>query len=113
MDVDFRENIAKIIENKLKQIKTQAEFYENRIRSEIKRVIEIEERIKKLKIKKEENNLEQDNIKNEEIDQAEFKISEIKKVIRDLRHEKKKVLECDINVQFNDDLNIKSEFDLN
>jgi hypothetical protein len=40
------------------------------------------------------------------------KLVEIKKVIRELKNEKKKVMECDVNVQFNDDLQIKSDFDL-
>ena len=34
MNEDIKENISKIIDAKLKQIKTQAEFYETKIRTE-------------------------------------------------------------------------------
>ncbi len=112
MDVDLKENIAKIIENKLKQIKTQAEFYENKIKTEIKRIIEIEEKIKRLRENLNKKNEEKGSSceieKDQEILESEMKLLEIKKVIRDLRTEKKKVMECDVSIQFRDDLSIKS-----
>ena len=110
---DLKENIAKIIETKMKQIKTQAEFYEKKINSEIKRVIEIEDRIKKLKENLNKNNNDKgfsnEDEKSEEMKESELKLVEIKKAIRDLRNEKKKVMDCDVSIQFRDDLSIKTD----
>jgi hypothetical protein len=108
MNDDIKENISKIIDAKLKQIKIQSEFYENKIRTEVKRVIEIEDKIKKLKFKIDEksNKDADDNQVRDDIVQNEFKIIEIKKIINQLRVEKKNVLGCDINVEFYDDQRI-------
>jgi hypothetical protein len=100
MEDDIKENYAKIIQNKIKQIQAQAEKYESKVKLEVKKIIEIEEKIKVLK------NADDNE---EEIIKLELEIKEIRKVIKEMNKEKYLVLGCEMDIGFNDDLCIKSD----
>ena len=102
MNIDVKENMAKIIETKMKQLKTQAEKYENDIKSEIRKIINAEDEIKLLN---QTNNQESKSI----ILSHEEQIKQSRVIIKNLRKEKKQLLECDVQVTFYDDFHISSE----
>jgi hypothetical protein len=103
----MRENIAKIIAAKTKQIKIQADKYENQIKAEVAKIIILEDSIrsinKKLDISQEDTEL---------ILSKQNEIKEIKKIIKKLTKEKHETLGCEMNIGFVDDHSIKSDFDL-
>jgi len=100
---DFKENFAKIIETKTKQIKMQADKFETQIKIEINKIILLQKEIEALKLT---NNNEEVAI------QKEAEIKEIRKNINRLNKEKREALGCDINIGFNDDHYIKSSYDI-
>lgn len=94
--MDFQENFAKIIEKKTQEIKLNAEKYEGLIKIEVKKAIEIQNKIQK-------------TTNEVEIEQYELEINEIKKMIKQLNIEKREVIGSKMNIGFSDDLNIRSE----
>lgn len=106
MEDDMRENIAKIISAKTKQIKIQADKYEGQIKAEVAKIIILEDSIKLINKKSDISHDDKELIlskKNE--------IKEIKKHIKILTKEKHEVLGCEINIGFVDDHYIKNDLD--
>lgn len=99
---DFKENFAKIIEAKTKQIKVQADKFESQIKIEINKIFLIQKEIEELKKVNNE----------EEVLLKESEIKDIRKNINRLNKEKREALGCDINIGFNDDHYIKSSYDI-
>jgi len=100
---DVKENMAKIIEAKMKQLKTQAEKYEKEIKIELRKIFDAENQIKLLNQNNEESKLTILTTHVEQIKQSRI-------TIRNLKKEKNQLLECDIQVSFYDDFNLTSDF---
>ncbi len=108
MDDDIRENFAKIIQAKTKQIKLQADKFETQIKSEVQRIISIQDSITLLK-----KESQSDEVKiEEEIKLKEIEIKAIRKKIKELNKEKFEALGCEMNIGFTDDHFIKTDYEL-
>ena len=106
MDDDIRENFAKIIQAKTNQIKLQADKLETQIKSEVQKIISIQDSIALLKKKCGEAEIE------EEIKLKEIEIQAIRKKIIEINKEKFEALGCEMNIRFTDDHDIKSDYEL-
>jgi hypothetical protein len=108
METDLNENIGKIIAAKTKQIKIEGEKYEGLIKTEIKRIITLQNEIKHLEFNNDVYKLNENHI-NEQIKLKEFEIKEIRQIIKKLTLQKREALGCNINIGFNDDLIFKQD----
>lgn len=105
MECDMKENVAKIIAAKTKQIQIQAEKYEGLIKEEVKKIIEIQN---KIKVVENEQLIEEE--KENKILNYEIEIKLIRKNIRELTKQKADAIGTDMNIGFNDDLFIKQDY---
>ena len=102
MNTDVKENMARIIETKMKQLKTQAEKYETDIKLEIRKIINAEKEIKLLN-----QNITEETKATILTHEDQIKQSRIK--IKNLRKDKLLLMECDVQVTFYDDFNISND----
>jgi len=108
MKSDINENYFKIIETKMKLIKTEAEKYESKIRKESNTLSLIKDKIKAIKNQSE-------NVSSEDLSQINELEEESKIIIakiKSLKTEKFEKLGTDMQIGFRDDHYIKSEYNI-